>query len=90
MLGKPPAGITLAEAFAQASPQRGPGCSVAKMLGQLGAVDRQLVEGWLAAPTSEISHAHLARTFKAVGYTFGGDTLGRHRRGECRCNDRTQ
>lgn len=70
--------------------QRGPGkpCSVAMTMSRMQAENPVLhdeLTGWLATGTRNRSDRQMHEYLQASGYTVGRQTLGRHRRGECRC-----
>lgn len=76
----------LAEAFAATGTIKGPACGIARLLLQLDADDRALVESWLAADKNTIAHAHISRALTKVGHRVDASSVGRHRRGECLCS----
>jgi hypothetical protein len=65
--------------------KRGPTCKLTKILARLDADDAALVRDWLADP--DVDHAHIARTLTKVGYPIQGQSVGRHRGGQCQCDE---
>lgn len=76
---------TLTEAFEATRKPKGPRCELPKILAKLNETDIAIVQAWLADP--EVENAHLARTLTRIGHPIQGQAVGRHRRGDCRCNE---
>lgn len=67
--------------LADYSPRRSV-CTVAQVLEQL---DRDRADKLVAALTGTASAAAISGSLRRSGITLGAGTIGRHRRGECRC-----
>lgn len=74
--------MKFAEALQQETHTQGPPCSVATVLDQLDAEDRAAL---LAALDNGTPLTAIARALNAVGYRITAHTIGRHRKGDCRC-----
>lgn len=58
-------------------------CSVAILLRTLTGADLEDLQAALA--DDQVSHAALERGIKAEGWFVGTGSIGKHRRGDCRC-----
>jgi hypothetical protein len=74
----------LAEALTEAAPaRRGGTCHVALLLPQLDDEDRAAFLAALGNPS--LSPKRLASLMRDHGHDVGDSSIGRHRKGECRC-----
>lgn len=62
-------------------------CGIVKAAAQLDPDDATRLQKALAAPLDEIGHAGIQAWLKKRGVVCATDTIGRHRRGRCRCGD---
>lgn len=76
---------SLTEAFEASRKPKGQRCELPKILAKLDPDERAIVEAWLADP--DVENAHIARTLTKVGHTIQGQAVGRHRRGDCKCDE---
>jgi hypothetical protein len=77
--------MSLAELYGSInSPRIGQPCSVALLLENLDKSDREFLLGLFA---SDESHVKIARLLKANGTPVSDSVIGRHRRGECKCDE---
>lgn len=63
-------------------------CSMADALEAINAADPELhsdLTQWLAGEGPRWSDAEVHRALQSLGYRVGKQTVGRHRRGNCRC-----
>lgn len=58
-------------------------CSVGALLDTLAATDQSELLSWLDDPSVE--HESIWRSLRKAGHRVGKQTVGRHRRGECKC-----
>jgi len=58
-------------------------CGIRLILDQLDDADAATVTEWFRQPS--ISGAHIGRALTHAGHRVSTDSIGRHRRGECRC-----
>lgn len=63
---------------------KGRPCSVGVLLATLAPDERAALDAMLA-PGSGWSHAQVARALDEEGHRVGYQTIGTHRRGQCRC-----
>lgn len=63
-----------------------PVCTVARLIADLPDDDRVALSDALADPGILLSA--IERALRADGYEIAAQTLGRHRRGDCRCESR--
>lgn len=76
---------SLAEAISRHRPEHGLPCGVAAVLAVLNKKDRDELASALSDPS--IQHTTLARAIKdAYGAEVTQNTMGKHRRGDCRCS----
>lgn len=66
-----------------ANPTIGAPCTVAVVMANLDPADRTFLVELLA---SDESHAAISRLLKANDTPVGDSVIGRHRRGECKCD----
>lgn len=71
------------EDFPSGNRRQGMPCSVATLLASLDDNDRAVLESVLA--DLSIGHATIERTLAAKNMKVGTGTVGKHRRGDCRC-----
>lgn len=78
--------MTLADRIAQTKggSNQGLECSVSILLRNLRG--NELAEFEDALADSTISHTLLERALRAEGHYVGTGTIGKHRRGDCRCS----
>jgi hypothetical protein len=62
-------------------------CSMAKVLDKLDEADTAALIGMLALD-SGWPHAEISNAMRAEGHRVSPETIGRHRRGACRCDAR--
>lgn len=77
---------TLAAAITQT--RTGLPCSMADTLAIIAANDPELhddLSHWLAGEGPRWSDTEVHRALQDLGYRVGRQTVGRHRRGDCRC-----
>ena len=63
-------------------------CSVASLLAQLDGdqpEDAKTLRKWLASPWRVFGHGWIEEQLRSEGYDVGMGTVGKHRRGQCRC-----
>jgi hypothetical protein len=63
-------------------------CSVAAILEQLdhdNPADGAELRKWLAAPMNVWPHSAIESDLREEGHSIGAGTVGKHRRGDCRC-----
>lgn len=65
---------------AHKSTQRGPRCSICKLLPMLSEDDRMVLEEAMA---SNMASAQIQRAILAEGHNIGRGSVARHRRGDC-------
>ena len=75
--------MNLAEAIAAQVKPAGPKCSVRTLIETLPESDRKVMVEALANPA--ILASQLARAIETTGTRMLGQTIARHRRGECGC-----
>lgn len=70
---------------ASVSPRRQTGspCSVGSLLERLGASEATVLRDWLGS--NDWSARAIFEAVTTEGHTIGLQSIGRHRRGECRC-----
>jgi hypothetical protein len=74
------------EAFAaERRTHRGNECKLPKIIARLDPDDQAIVKAWLADP--DVEHAHIARTLTRIGHPIQGQSVGRHRGGNCQCDE---
>lgn len=75
----------IADAFAvpPIDPRR-TGCALGRILAGMAADDRKVVQAALG-DRHRWTHAAISRRLAAVGHDVTGNTVGRHRSGECTC-----
>jgi hypothetical protein len=61
----------------------GPPCSVAAVLEAFEPADRKVLVEAMANPT--VQHSRVAAVLAQHGHRVNAGTIGRHRKGECRC-----
>lgn len=77
--------MTLADRL-QAQPRgQGMPCSVAVVLRELPPEDADALQAALDAPWRIVGHAKIEADLAAEGFPVGVGTVGKHRRGNCRC-----
>jgi hypothetical protein len=74
--------VALADRDPRARPNGRP-CSVGTLLGELSDDDRATLEDWLA--DTRYSESGIWAELKAEGHLIGRQSIGRHRREQCRC-----
>lgn len=73
----------LAEAFAD-DPTALPNlCPLGKLIEASSEAGKTRIGVWLA--TSSVANAEIIRRLQSKGISVSKDTVGQHRRGECRC-----
>ena len=78
--------MTLAERL-QAQPRgQGMPCSVAVALRELPPEDADALQAALDAPWRIMGHAKIEDDLAAEGHPVGVGSVGKHRRGTCRCS----
>lgn len=60
-------------------------CSVSVVLRDLNDDDRRKLEAALAS--DEVRHAAISKWLAKRDYRVGGQTISRHRKGECHCHE---
>lgn len=65
----------------------GPGgkCGIGRALAAMSPKERAEWDELLAAPIEDIQHAAIVRVFEAHDIITTGTTVGRHRKGQCKC-----
>lgn len=64
----------------------GPSCGITPALEKVEPDERAVIEKWLAMTKKEIQHVGIARVLTEMsGVKVSGDTVARHRRGDCHC-----
>ena len=61
-------------------------CSVGTLLATLPKKDVAELLRLLETPWRLVPHAALERAIRAEGHLVGGGSVGKHRRGDCRCS----
>lgn len=74
--------MKFSEALAAETYLQGPPCSVSMVMEQLDADDKAALTTALA---SGAQLSAIARALNQIGYRISPHTLGRHRKGDCRC-----
>lgn len=75
--------MSFAEALAQHSTRKGPGCTMGTIEAALDKADLAALTAALADKTT--AHTAIARALTAEGHKVNPDTVARHRRHECDC-----
>lgn len=75
----------LAERLAEPEVHHNAGCGVGLLLQKLPDEDVTVLRDALDNP--DIGHSTIARALQAEGHQSAKGTVGKHRRGECKCAD---
>lgn len=67
------------------APAKGPGCSVGQLLDTLPTDEAKALAQAIRNPQWRATQ--IAAELRAEGHRIGGDTVARHRRGGCKCED---
>lgn len=77
--------MSLAELHTRDTVRRGGTCTVTRIRAALPPEDLTWLDAALAAHPDDEPAAGIARTLTADGHPIKGQTVARHRRGECTC-----
>jgi hypothetical protein len=77
--------MSLAELHDPRAVRRGGTCTVTRIRADLTPDDLAWLDAALAAHPDDEPAAGIARTLTAAGHPIKGQTVARHRRGECTC-----
>lgn len=65
--------------------RKGPPCSVAVLLAEMPEAKAEAFAELLARPHASMPGSFIARAVREEGYYISGETVQRHRRGDCIC-----
>lgn len=80
--------MALADALAQHTTRKGPGCTMGTIETVLDKADLTALHAAMADKTT--AHTAIARALTAEGHKVNPDTVARHRRHECDCTRGTR